>query len=250
MDGGAALQRPVRVGAGTPWKVSAGAVSAPRRAGRTRPVPARRAEEGATEARPGCYARGMERAEGRVTDAALIAAITDVGGAPWAETELCRRYERRVFLYGLKHTRDREAAADLVQEVMAMVLQKVRARKVEQSERFGSFVLGTCRMLVVNHRRKEQRRGKILAQYRDPRDSTPGEVESTAADRARLQACLERLSDRERNVVLLSFYAELDASAIALETALSAANVRVIRHRALERLHTCMQASAAEGGGA
>lgn len=183
----------------------------------------------------------MEAAESDASDAALLEAIA-VGRAPaLAEAELCRRYQQRVYLYGLKHTRDREAAADLVQEVLAMMLQKARARQIQEPERFGSFVLGTCRMLVTSDRRKAQRRGKILAQYFDPREPSTGEP-SAPADLLRVQACLGGLSERERGVLLLSYYAELDAAAIADEIAISSANVRVIRHRALERMHECMQA--------
>lgn len=184
----------------------------------------------------------MEVVDPRPSDPTLLEAIAagPSAAAVAAEAELCRRYQRRVYLYGLKHTRDREAAADLVQDVLAMVLEKARARQVQEPERFGSFVLGTCRLLVVNQRRKDWRRGKILAQYFDPREPQSGEP-AAASDLARALECLHGLADRERSVLLLSYYAELDANAIAAEIATSPQNIRVIRHRALERLHACMR---------
>jgi hypothetical protein len=48
-----------------------------------------------------------------------IAAAPD-GSDVGAETELYRRLAPRVRLYGLKHLRDRDAASDLVQQVMML----------------------------------------------------------------------------------------------------------------------------------
>jgi RNA polymerase sigma-70 factor (ECF subfamily) len=51
---------------------------------------------------------------------------------------------------------------------------------------------------------------------------------------------VERLAERERAVVVLSFYSERGSDDIAAELGLSAGNVRVVRHRALARLRGCM----------
>jgi RNA polymerase sigma-70 factor (ECF subfamily) len=44
-------------------------------------------------------------------------------------------------------------------------------------------------------------------------------------------------------VVALSFYAERDADAIGAELRMSPGNVRVVRHRALARLRSCLEES-------
>ena len=46
-----------------------------------------------------------------------------------AETELYRRLAPRVRLYGLRHLREPHAAADLVQQVLLMTLERLRAGK-------------------------------------------------------------------------------------------------------------------------
>jgi RNA polymerase sigma-70 factor (ECF subfamily) len=66
--------------------------------------------------------------------------------------------------------------------------------------------------------------------------------EPLALDRERLAGCLERLAERERSVMLLSFFADKAADEVGAELGLSAGNVRVIRHRALGRLRECMEA--------
>jgi RNA polymerase sigma-70 factor (ECF subfamily) len=59
-------------------------------------------------------------------------------------------------------------------------------------------------------------------------------------DQERLSSCLDRLSERERSVVLMTFYEDKQADEVAALLALTAGNVRVIRHRALERLRDCV----------
>ena len=70
-----------------------------------------------------------------------------------AEAELCRRFAPRIRFYGLRHLRNEAAAADLVQDVLLMILQKLRAREVREPERVASFILGTCRQVVIDGRR-------------------------------------------------------------------------------------------------
>jgi RNA polymerase sigma-70 factor (ECF subfamily) len=64
-------------------------------------------------------------------------------------------------------------------------------------------------------------------------------------DRARLVDCLARLSERERTVLVMSFHDDLPAETLARELGLTPANVRVIRHRGLERLRACVTGESA-----
>lgn len=65
-------------------------------------------------------------------------------------------------LYGLRHLRDRHLAADLVQQVLLMTLQRLRAGEVREPERIASFVLGACRMTALEMRRGGWRRETLL----------------------------------------------------------------------------------------
>ncbi len=158
------------------------------------------------------------------------------------EEELYRRFARRVRLYGLRHLRDAQAAEDLVQDVLILVIQKLRAGEVREPERLGSFVLGTCRMVVRNKVRGDARRRALLDRFEIPSDA----VESPAGlglDVSRLAECMAQLSERARTVTVLTFYADRSATEIAEEMWVSANNVRVMRHRALAALQQCMEAS-------
>jgi RNA polymerase sigma-70 factor (ECF subfamily) len=144
-----------------------------------------------------------------------------------------------VRLYGLRHLRDRHAAADLVQQVLMMTLERLRAGKLREPERLASFVLGMCRRVVLEQYRGTARRGALLEAYGVVEEAVE-DAEPRAFERDRLAACLEGLSERERAVVISSFFEEQSP----VSPGLTAGNIRVIRHRALGRLRTCMEARA------
>jgi RNA polymerase sigma-70 factor (ECF subfamily) len=142
----------------------------------------------------------------------------------------------RIRLYGLRHLRDAQAAEDLVQQVLIIMIESLRAGKVRDQEKLPSFVLGICRMLVLEIRRGGARRQRLLDQYVPPVPAFP----EPSLDAGRLAECLGRLAERERSVVVMTFYEEQSSETVAGALGLSNENVRVIRHRALGRLRGCM----------
>ena len=143
----------------------------------------------------------------------------------------------RIRLYGLRHLRDEQAAADLVQQVLMITIESVRAGKVRDPDKIESFVLGTCRMTVLEIRRGSSRRERLLDRFYVPAVSVSPEP---LQDLDQLAHCLARLAERERSVVMMTFYQEQSSEAVAVAMGLSNENVRVIRHRALGRLRKCM----------
>lgn len=173
------------------------------------------------------------------SDAELAASVQ--GGDPGAEAELFRRLAPRVRLYGLRHLRDPAAADDLVQDVTLLTFDALRAGRVRETASLASFVLGTCRRVVADLRRGAARRERLLKQFGPGlAAATVASDQSAPLDLPRLAGCVERLAERERAVVVLSFYAERGSDEIAAELGLSTGNVRVVRHRALARLRGCM----------
>ncbi len=177
--------------------------------------------------------RTVTEAPGEVELARRIAAGADE--AKEAEAELYRRLAPRVRLYGRKHLRDDHAAADLAQQVLLMTIQKLRAGELREPERVVSFVFGMCRMVAMDLRRGRLRRERLLEQYGEDLTIADASV-APQLDRDRLASCLDRLTERERSVVLMTFYEDRQADEVAGLLGLTAGNVRVIRHRALVRL--------------
>jgi len=176
-------------------------------------------------------------------DSDLARAVTagQPGLSEAAEAELYRRFAPRVRLYGLRHLWDEDAARDLVQQVMLLTIEKLRAGLVRDAEGIASFVLGVSRTMAIDLKRRERRREKLRDVFLVP-DSVEAETGDAMLDVDRLETCLARLAERERATVLLTFYAERTAIEVGKELGVTQGNVRVIRHRAIERLRTCMTA--------
>jgi RNA polymerase sigma-70 factor (ECF subfamily) len=175
------------------------------------------------------------RAARRIADAAP-------GVARDAEAELYRLLAPRARRYGLRHLRDAHAANDLMQQVMALTIEQLRSGALREPERVLSFVLGACRMTVIDQRRGERRREDLLQRYADDVPSLADLNVAPRLDHQRVADCLERLPERERSVLVLTFYDEQPSEVVGLQLGLSAGNVRVIRHRGIDKLRRCVDA--------
>src|SRR5262245_25961001 len=168
-------------------------------------------------------------------------AASDAGEAAAAETELYRRFAPRVRLYGYKHLTDRGAADDLAQQVMLVVITRLRAGEVHDPDQIGSFVLGTSRMMAAGQRRGERRHAALHARF-DAHDATVPPSDGVELDRDRIAPCLAAIRERERAILLLSFYAEKSTSEIAHALGTTPGAIRVGRHRALTSMRDCIEA--------
>lgn len=176
-----------------------------------------------------------------VSDEALARRIADgpPGTTDGEEAELYRRFAPRVRLYGRRHLRDAAAADDLAQDVLLCTIARLQANDVRRPEEIGSFILGTSRMMARAERRVADRRQALSDRFlrADAQVAAPA---TAGLDAPRLAACLRALADRERLVVMLTFYADHDSPRIAGQIGVSPGAVRVIRHRAIARLRECV----------
>ena len=176
---------------------------------------------------------------GGLSDADLAPRIAE--GDREAEAEMCRRMGPRIRLYGLRHLRSPSAADDLVQQVLLKVLEALRGARVREADRLAQFVLGTCRMTVLDLRRNVHRQEELLAMFGG--DLVPDPPPMPRLDDRQLTSCVQALKERERAVVVMTFYDEHTSAETARSLGISEANVRVIRHRAIQQLRGCMGAT-------
>jgi len=171
-------------------------------------------------------------------DGELVRAIAArAPDAPDAETELCRRFAPRIRLYGLRHLHDEDRTRDLVQAVLLAVLQAARAGRIADPDHVDRFMLGTSRNVAQRMRETDARTTRddaALAGIAAPAD------EHERVDATALARCFGALDERGRQVVKLSFMDECASDDIAARLALSTANVRVLRHRAIAALRRCL----------
>lgn len=173
-----------------------------------------------------------------VSDAELAQRIASGDAA--AEAEVCRRMGPRIRLYGLRHLRSAAAADDLVQQVLLKTLEALRAGRLRDADKLAPFVLGTCRLTVLDQRRGARRQEQLLEEFGAV--LVPEQREMAHLDGERLARCVQALKERERTVVVMTFYDEDTAAESGRALGISEANVRVIRHRAIRQLRACMEA--------
>lgn len=184
----------------------------------------------------------LEKDEGEITEAELVSRIA-LGSDREAEAVLFGRMAPRVRLYGLRHLRDSHAADDLAQQVMITVLLALREGRLRDHEKLASFVMGTSRMHVLDLRRGTLRRQRILDTFSSEFVTTV-EHSNIQLDGNRLNSCVQALNERERAVVIMTFYDEQTGSEVGAYLGMSEANVRVVRHRAIRQLRRCMGVAA------
>jgi RNA polymerase sigma-70 factor (ECF subfamily) len=162
-----------------------------------------------------------------------------------AEAELFRRMAPRIRMYGLRHLRDEHAAEDLAQQVMITALEALRAGRLREPEKLASFVLGTCRLTVLDLRRGANRKQRLMEQFgrellTPVQAGWPHLQHAQLIDHTQLARCVQNLKERERAVIVMTFYDEQTGADLANFVGVSEANVRVIRHRAIHQLRACM----------
>lgn len=181
----------------------------------------------------------VERVE-RSDDADLARRIAGStrGSDPVAESELVRRYQRRLLAFGRRRLGSEDAAHDLSQQTLLLTLEKLRAGAVREPERIGAFILGIARTLVIERLRNREATHVPL---QDEGPEAPGApVLDDPLARRRIGPCLETLPESQRSVVVLSFYGELSSAEIGASLGLSHGNVRVLRHRGVAGLRDCL----------
>jgi RNA polymerase sigma-70 factor, ECF subfamily len=149
----------------------------------------------------------------------------------------------RIRLYGLRHLRDEDAPQDLTQEVLITTLEALRAGRLRKPEKLASFVLGTCRMTVLDQCRGAHRKERLLEQF-GADVLVPAQPSVPHLDHEQLAHCVQNLRERERAVVVMTFYDERSGADVAAFLGVPEANVRVIRHRAIHQLRDCMGVAA------
>lgn len=154
-----------------------------------------------------------------------------------AETALCREFAPRIRLYGLRHLRDEDRAADLVQVVLMATIEALRAGRVDEPEHLDRFVLGTCRNTV--HRLRD---GDARLVTRPPEEIDLGSVmpDIERIDVVALFRCIAALDSKPRSVIYMTFQHDESADEIATKLGTSVANVRVLRHRAVAQVRACL----------
>jgi RNA polymerase sigma-70 factor (ECF subfamily) len=94
-------------------------------------------------------------------------------------------------------------------------------------------------MTVLDLRRGAQLKERLLEQFGADLIA-PAPAPGPHLDHEQLARCVQNLKERERAVVIMTFYDEQTSADVSSFLGVSEANVRVIRHRAIHQLRDCM----------
>jgi RNA polymerase sigma-70 factor (ECF subfamily) len=124
--------------------------------------------------------------------------------------------------------------------VLLMTLQKLRAGAVRELDKLAPSFLGTCRQTVIDgtaQRRPARTPPRhFLAHLRHASEDS----DTRSIPAAWSPAC-STLPERERSVLVMTFYDDRPADEVGAALGLTPGNVRVIRHRGIERLRRCVE---------
>lgn len=173
-----------------------------------------------------------------LSDAELVLLAQAGGaGAADAERDLCLRFLPRIRVFFARELSGIFEIDDLAHDTVLALLQAVRSKRVEEPHHVGAYALGICRNKVREVVRQRQRCERAL------RRIEPEPIAATPVPRlqiGRLEECLHTLTDRARTVLRMTLVEGAASAAVARELDMSETNVRVVRHRAIERLRRCL----------
>jgi len=157
-------------------------------------------------------------------------------GDPAAEAELVREFSHRIFVMGVVRTRDREAARELVQDILMAVIGALRKGQLQDADKLAAFVHGTARNLINNHLRD--------ASHRPPMEPLSEDLAQTSsiarledAERVRLvHQALERLGQEDRKILWMTLVEGRNSGEIAVALGLSSEVVRTRKLRATRKV--------------
>jgi len=137
---------------------------------------------------------------------------------------------------------------DLAQEALVIAYEKMD--EFDEKRDFGAWVRGIARNLVINERRKDARRKRILSdnltEVLVASTSVPESELEEKGDRAQakvsaLRECLKRVPEKSRSLVQAKYEEELSAPDIASKLNMTSAAVRKSLERVRAALRKCME---------
>ena len=168
----------------------------------------------------------------------------DVRSSPASETEGelvdLECFRRRLLVFAARRLRNWSDAEDVVQEVLRRTLEALRTDRIRDLQALPSFLYQTATHVCQDHHRRIGKEGRALRRIGEvePKVAADDPLASLIASQriAEVRKGLDALKAEDRDLLLLSYAQSLRTADIARQLNLSEVNVRVKRHRALERL--------------
>ena len=153
-----------------------------------------------------------------------------------AEEELVQRFSRRIRSLAVNRTRDREAARDLVQEVLMNVVSALRGGQLRDAEKLGAFIFGIARNVINNYLRSRGRQPAEEPISDDIADEGADEESEIAERMGLVRRALQRLDRTDQQILSMTLVEGCKPGEISVTLGLSADVVRARKSRALKKV--------------
>ncbi len=167
---------------------------------------------------------------------------------PAALRALHQRFYEPVARYVQFKVGDPHMVEDLTGEVFVRVLQGLKRGQGWQDSPQG-WIMGIARHVVADHYRQKERVAEV--ELSDQLAATAGaspDHQAVLSERKRLlEQAIHRLSDEQRDVILLRFMEGIDIQGVAKAIRKTPGAVKALQYRALRALAEMMQDLAVEG---
>ncbi len=153
-----------------------------------------------------------------------------------------REYESPLIGYAMTILRDLDRARDVVQDTFIR-LYKQDVEKVKTGLK--SWLFTVCRNRALDVLRKEKRMVSVddeILGLEASKDASPDEATDNSERIHQLVEVLEKLSDNQKEVVMLKFQKGMSYQEISEKTGLTTGNVGFLLHNGLKRLREMMPA--------
>ena len=150
--------------------------------------------------------------------------------------------QSRLFAYVLSLVGDRQQAQDVMQETNIVLWRK--ASQFKLGTNFGAWMLKVAYYQVMEHRRKMNRQAIFIADDDFLSELAEEAVESCEVmeqQQAALQTCLQKLPDRQRDIVRRRYTEGASIKAVAEQLGVAASAIKQTLFRARCSLIDCVR---------
>lgn len=141
---------------------------------------------------------------------------------------------KRVFSYVVARTRDKEKAKEISQEVYLSLWKSIPNFRYISDSHFYSFLFTVVRRQIIKAGKEKDVNVSIEEFY-----EIPGE-DKEKEDYRNLLSRIQCLSEKERMVIELRYFQDLDFQQISEDLGISLSNAKVLHHRAIKKLRNLL----------
>lgn len=149
-------------------------------------------------------------------------------------------YYDKIFRFAYRRTSSQETAEDITSEVFLSVIKNIQNFRWKKNNSFRAWIYQIANNKICDYFRKNYRSKTIelerVGELKDSAENNPQKELISREDREEINRAIFQLSEKDQQVINLTFFEEMKAQEIAGILDCSTDSVYVRLHRALKKL--------------